>query len=112
MSALVYWEEKNCHQDMLTTTGDVPNMPLRLGGPGGHALQARHLPALLQRHRLQRLPRLPLVQVADLIPLGSNGIKLSCRKRLGPWCRKASKDGTLVHGLLWEAIQRRWCLKT
>ena len=59
---------------MLTTTGDVPNMPLRLGGPGGHALQARHLPALLQRHRLQRLPRLPLVQVADLIPLGLNCI--------------------------------------
>ena len=50
---------------MLTITGDVPNMPLRLGGPGGHALQARHLPALLQRHCLQRLPRLPLVQVAD-----------------------------------------------
>ena len=50
---------------MLTITGDVPNMPLSLGGPGGHALQARHLPPLLQRHCLQRLPRLPLVQVAD-----------------------------------------------
>ena len=50
---------------MLTITGDVPNMPLGLGGPGGNALQARHLPALLQRHRLQCLPRLPFVQVAD-----------------------------------------------
>ena len=44
-------------------TGDVPNMPVNPCGAGGHALQAHHLPPLLQWHRVQRLPCLPLVQV-------------------------------------------------
>ena len=47
----------------LCILGYVPNMLVNPGGAGGHALQAHHLPPLLQRHRVQRMPCLSLVQV-------------------------------------------------
>ena len=30
-----------------------------------------------------------------------------CRARVGPWCRRATRQGTLVHTGLWEAVLTR-----
>ena len=49
---------KNC-----TFPGDVPHLLVDFSRTCGDALQAHHLSVVLQRHRVQRLPRLPLVQV-------------------------------------------------
>ena len=49
---------KNC-----TFPGYVPHLLVDFSRTCGDALQAHHLSVVLQRHRVQRLPRLPLVQV-------------------------------------------------
>ena len=54
-----------CASVNLYVLGDVHHLPLDPGGAGGDALQAHHLPALLQWHHLQRQPRLPLVHVRN-----------------------------------------------
>ena len=63
----------------LYITGDVPDMPVNPDGAGGNALQAHHLPPLLQQHCVQCLSCLPLVQVGKKMKDDSRKImRLTC----------------------------------